>query len=94
MNVQACPTFVKNDSGDFSPPPLLQESLVGISSGEAGQCFPFHKPCVATVYRYARHGLYGIKLESALVAGRRFTSREAISRFVAATQPAGPGKSA
>ena len=41
------------------------------------------RPHLATVHRWFMHGLRGgIKLETVLVGGRRFTSREAIQRFV------------
>ncbi|HUY36404.1 MAG TPA: DUF1580 domain-containing protein [Pirellulales bacterium] len=43
------------------------------------------KPHPATVWRWYRHGLRGQRLETIVVGGRRYTSREALARFVAAT---------
>jgi hypothetical protein len=40
------------------------------------------RPHVGTVVRWAARGIKGFKLETVVVGGRRFTSREAISRFV------------
>ena len=41
------------------------------------------RPHLATVYRWFQKGVRGgVKLETALVGGRRFTSVEAIQRFV------------
>jgi Protein of unknown function (DUF1580) len=40
------------------------------------------KPHLASVYRWFGKGVRGVKLETALVGGRRFTSREAVQRFV------------
>jgi hypothetical protein len=39
---------------------------------------------LSTVWRWALHGRKGHKLETVLVGGQRYTSREAIQRFVAA----------
>jgi hypothetical protein len=39
-------------------------------------------PHISTLIRWALRGLKGIKLETALVGGRRFTSVEAIQRFL------------
>ncbi len=56
------------------------ESLISIV--EATRLIP-GRPHLATVYRWFNKGVRGgIKLETALVGGRRFTSREAVQRFV------------
>jgi hypothetical protein len=56
------------------------ESLVPIT--DAHGIIP-GRPHLATVYRWWQKGVRGgIKLETALVGGRRFTSREAVQRFV------------
>jgi Protein of unknown function (DUF1580) len=50
----------------------------------------------ATVGRWARGGVRGIRLESYLRGGRRVSSREAVRRFYAATSAGGdrpPGAS-
>ncbi len=49
------------------------------------------RPCPATVWRWARHGVRGIILESRLFGGRYVTSIEALDRFskaLAETAPA------
>jgi hypothetical protein len=56
------------------------ESLISIP--DACEIIP-GRPHLATVYRWMVKGVRGgIRLETALVGGRRFTSREAIQRFV------------
>src|SRR5262245_25709166 len=56
------------------------ESLISLP--EACKVIP-GRPHLATVYRWFQRGVRGgIKLETALVGGRRFTSREAVQRFV------------
>lgn len=46
---------------------------------------------ISTVWRWFLKGVKGHKLESACIGGRRFTSHEALSRFVARIN-AGPGE--
>ena len=41
-------------------------------------------PHVSTLHRWRLRGVRGKKLETLLVGGTRFTSREAIDRFIAA----------
>lgn len=36
----------------------------------------------ATIHRWRLHGVRGVRLETLLIGGQRFTSREAISRFI------------
>jgi hypothetical protein len=56
------------------------ESLVSIP--DSCRIIP-GRPHLATVYRWFTKGVRGgIKLETVLVGGRRFTSREAVQRFV------------
>lgn len=44
---------------------------------------PSHPPHIATIWRWATAGLQGgIRLESMKIGGQRFTSREAIRRFL------------
>lgn len=56
-----------------------------ISLEEAAQSAPGFRPgkcmSVAAVRRWAKRGLRGIKLETAIAGGRRCTSREAVQRF-------------
>lgn len=39
---------------------------------------------VSTVWRWTHHGIRGVKLETILVGGIRYTSRESLQRFFAA----------
>lgn len=41
------------------------------------------QPHVSTCHRWRLRGIRGVKLETCLIGGRRYTSREAIARFVA-----------
>lgn len=45
---------------------------------------PANPPHVATVWRWAMHGVRGVKLESVVIGGCRYTSREAVARFLKA----------
>jgi len=60
----------------------LNEDLIPISQvpGE----FP-SRPHIATVWRWVTRGVRGVKLATVHLGGRRFSSREAIQRFVEAT---------
>lgn len=60
---------------------MANESLLSI--GDATKFLPGH-PHVSTLWRWRMRGVRGIRLETILIGGRRFTSREAIERFVAA----------
>lgn len=42
---------------------------------------PGKDPTIATVYRWARRGVNGIKLETAQIGGQKVTSYEALARF-------------
>jgi adenosylmethionine-8-amino-7-oxononanoate aminotransferase len=50
------------------------------------------RPHRATVWRWILNGLHGIRLESVKVGGRRFTSEEAIERFIARTTAVANGE--
>ena len=39
------------------------------------------RPHIATIHRWRMRGVRGVRLETTLVGGRRFTSKEAIERF-------------
>ena len=39
------------------------------------------RPAVSTLYRWASHGLNGVRLETLQCAGTKVTSREALARF-------------
>lgn len=40
-----------------------------------------NRPHVSTCWRWWRHGIRGVKLETVVIGGRRYTSREALQRF-------------
>ena len=46
----------------------------------------------STIYRWVIKGINGVKLESVKRGGGRFTSREAIVRFIAANSEAMPNR--
>ncbi len=48
-----------------------------------GQLIP-GRPTRCTLYRWSFKGIRGAKLESLVVGHKRFTSREAVGRFIAA----------
>jgi hypothetical protein len=63
----------------FDSPALLEESLVPLTEA----CGYFPVKCSRTsIERWARKGSRGATLETILLGGRRYTSREAIKRFV------------
>jgi Protein of unknown function (DUF1580). len=70
---------------------LDREELLSISAA-ARQCPG--RPHVATVWRWAETGVKGIRLETVQVGGRRFTSAEAIRRFIERTTAAAVGPAA
>jgi len=56
-----------------------KETLIKLN--KAGEIVPGH-PTICTLWRWYQEGVNGVRLETALVGGRRFTSREAIHRFI------------
>ena len=63
----------------FDSPALLEETLVPLTAA----CKYFPVKCSRTsIERWARKGSREATLETILLAGRRYTSREAIKRFV------------
>jgi len=65
---------------------LMDETLIPIK--EAGKHFPVlvSQPCIE---RSIRVGTRGMRLETILIARRRYTSKEAIRRFIERTQNVG-----
>ena len=62
-----------------------------IPIGEAPKNIP-GRPSLASVYRWMTDGVRGgVRLESLVVGGQRFTSIEAIGRFIARTTRNSPG---
>ena len=57
---------------------LLKETLIPLS--QAGGFYPI-KSSRPSVERHIRTGIKGVRLETVCIAGRRFTSTEAIDRF-------------
>lgn len=49
------------------------------------------RPNVTTIWRWRNRGVRGVRLETICIGGRRFTSREALARFFAATTAAADG---
>lgn len=58
---------------------------------EATKIFP-GRPHVATVWRWVNNGVRGLRLETIKVGGRRFTSHEAIERFIERNTAAADGR--
>ena len=68
-------------------PRLLDEELVTLR--EACSLFPGRKKLSPGVIQQWRlNGVFGIRLETMLIGGRRYTSREAIGRFLEAINAA------
>ena len=55
-----------------------------ITLGEACRVVQPHGVSTATMARWIQRGVRGAKLATVLIGGRRFTSREAINRFISA----------
>ena len=68
---------------------ISRESLLTLN--QAAEYLP-GRPNVSTLHRWRLHGIRGVKLETCLIGGRRYTSREAVERFVAATTAAADGE--
>lgn len=59
-----------------------------LTLAEAAKAFPGRSVSLQTLHRYRLHGVRGVKLETLLIGGARFTSREAIQRFIVAQNAA------
>ena len=69
---------------------LQSETLVPVSE------IPSHvpgRPHLATCWRWIQRGCRGVKLETLLIGGKRFTSLEALQQFAEATTAAAAGSS-
>ncbi|MEO1525808.1 MAG: DUF1580 domain-containing protein [Planctomycetota bacterium] len=62
---------------------LLAEDVV--SFAQAAKELPSN-PNPSTLYRWASRGVRGVKLEVVRIGERQFTSRQALHRFLNATQ--------
>jgi Protein of unknown function (DUF1580) len=69
----------------------LSESLLTLSS--AAGSLP-GKPHTSTLHRWRLRGIRGVRLETILIGGVRYTSREALQRFFNATTAIASGESA
>jgi hypothetical protein len=67
----------------------LDEKLVTLT--EASKILP-GRPHISSLWRWHRRGVRGVRLETLVVAGRRFTSLESLERFTAATTAAADGQ--
>ncbi|HEX2476885.1 MAG TPA: DUF1580 domain-containing protein [Lacipirellulaceae bacterium] len=76
MHFIARPSFCTFTVIDYENEQLLTMS-------QAAKLMP-GRPNIATIWRWRTSGCRGHKLETILVGGRRFTSREATGRFLAA----------
>lgn len=60
---------------------LESETLISLT--EAAALVPYRRPHLSALYRWCDAGVRGVRLETARVAGRRVTSRQALQRFFA-----------
>lgn len=58
---------------------ILSETVISLA--QAAREIPGN-PSPATIWRWHTKGVAGAKLETARVGGKRFTSQEAVSRFL------------
>jgi hypothetical protein len=61
-----------------------------LSFAEAARTLPT-RPNLSTVWRWVQRGVRGVRLETAMIGGRRITSQEALERFNAAVTAAADG---
>jgi hypothetical protein len=69
---------------------MLNEQLLSLS--EAARSQPVRRN-VSTLWRWVQRGVRGVRLQTILVGGRRYTSREALERFSMEVTAAADGKS-
>lgn len=70
------------------PIDISSESLLTITA--ATKTLP-NRPSLSTLWRWIQRGTHGVKLETVLLGGRRYTSREALQRFFERTTAAADG---
>jgi hypothetical protein len=58
---------------------------------EAARSLP-GRPHISTLHRWRLRGVRGVRLESVLIGGRRYTSLQALELFFAATTAAADGE--
>jgi hypothetical protein len=69
----------------------LNETILSLTT--AAKSLP-GRPHVSSIWRWCRRGVRGVQLETIVIAGRRFTSCEALQRFAEATTAAANGQRA
>jgi uncharacterized protein DUF1580 len=69
---------------------VRNENLLPCS--EVARETPGEPPHASTVRYWRVHGIRGVKLETVMIGGRRYTSKEALQRFFAATTAAANGE--
>ena len=74
----------------FDCPEILGESLINLTEATK-HLFPV-KCSRATIERWVRRGSRGVRLETVLIANRRYTSKQALQRFLANQQYTEPEK--
>lgn len=60
---------------------LMSEDL--LNATQTRDEFPT-RPSIATIRTWMQQGVNGTRLESIIIGGRAFTSRQAVARFIAA----------
>lgn len=70
---------------------LTGETVIPIN--QAPKHYPYGRPNLSTVYRHFGRGCRGVFLETFVAGGRRYTTIEAIRRFVERTTANSPGAS-
>ena len=68
------------------PIDVNRERLLTVSA--ASKSLPERRH-TATIWRWFHRGCRGVRLESVLIGGRRYTSKEALQRFIANTSQEG-----
>jgi len=67
---------------------ISSETLLSLT--DAAKTLP-GRPHVSSLHRWRLRGVRGVKLETILIGGRRYTTQEALARFAAATTAAADG---
>ena len=62
---------------------LSRETLIPLT--QAAKLIPGCGVHISTLHRWRLRGIRGVRLETILIGGKRFTSVEAIDRFIAQT---------
>jgi len=62
-----------------------------LTFAEAAAVLP-DRPHVSTLHRWRLRGIGGVKLETIRIGGRRYTSHEALERFIGNTTAAADGE--